>query len=320
MFEEPGDEGPSLGQQASGEARQMEFTLKRRGRDFVLRIGDKIAYRKAHVHKVAHLGKVTQVDAAQSQVSVHKYMPDVSGMRVKWTPEYLDEEGRSGAEGVRPLLEPVSIKEVICKVDLMKDGALAASSARKLDKGGYSLKEQTRSGAHVSMATPHGAVGRLVEEALSVMSVDPPVVWPSAWQSAEGRAVWSWLEAHPPARVDFWEIFAGQAGLTLAAKQSGLSVAPPLDRTYPAFGRSWDLTSAVDQELFWCLYEVLRPIAVHAGLPYGHYSVLGERNPDQGDHAVRSLVIQVLRRQEKENRKGTAESPTTVYCGLSRTG
>eukprot|EP00435_Cladocopium_sp_Y103_P057532 s1428_g19.t2 len=102
----------------------------------------------------------------------------------------------------------------------------------------------------------------------------------------------------------------GQAGLTLAAKQSGLSVAPPLDRMYPAFGRSWDLTSVVDQELFWCLYEVLRPSAVHAGLPCEHYSVLGERNPDQGDHAVRSLVIHVLKRQEKENQKGTAETPT----------
>ena len=66
----------------------------------------------------------------------------------------------------------------------MKDGSLAASSARKLDKGGYSLKEQTRVGVHASAVGEDGIVGRLIEEVLSIMSVDTPVVWPTAWQSA----------------------------------------------------------------------------------------------------------------------------------------
>ncbi|CAK9046219.1 Retrovirus-related Pol polyprotein from transposon opus [Durusdinium trenchii] len=157
VFDEPGDEGPSLGQQASGEARQVEFTLQRRGRDFVLRIGDK---------------------------------------------------------------------------------------------------------------------------------------------------------AHPPSRIDFWEIFAGQAGLTLAARQRGLSVAPPLDRLHPAVGKTWDLTLPVDQELFWCLHAVLEPAVVHAGPPCERYSVMGQREPNSSDHAVRNLVIRVLSEQEKGGRKGTAQSPT----------
>ncbi|CAK9069122.1 Pro-Pol polyprotein, partial [Durusdinium trenchii] len=200
------------------------------------------------------------------------------------------------------------MKEVICKVDLMKDGALAASSARKLDKGGYSLKE---AGVRVHLVkTEPVEYLPLVEEVLALLSVESLPSWPSVWQSAEGRIVWSWLEAHPPSRIDFWELFAGQAGLTLAARQRRLSVAPPLDRLYPAFGKAWDLSSPVDQELFWCLYMVLQPAALHAGLPCEHCSVMGQRKPDSNDRSVRELVMRVLAEQEKGGRKGTVESPT----------
>ena len=126
----------------AGDAKQVEFTVQRRGRDFVLRLGDRIAYWRAQARKVCHhLGRVTQVDAAHAQVSVHRYVPDASGLRVKWTLGYLNEAGEIGLEGSRPALEPVAIREIICKVDLSKDGALAAASSRKLDKGGYSLKD-----------------------------------------------------------------------------------------------------------------------------------------------------------------------------------
>ncbi|CAK9015546.1 Retrovirus-related Pol polyprotein from transposon opus [Includes: Protease [Durusdinium trenchii] len=200
------------------------------------------------------------------------------------------------------------MKEVICMVDLMKDGALAASSARKLNKGGYSLKE---AGVRVHLVkTEPVEYLPLVEEVLALLSVESLPSWPSVWQSAEGRIVWSWLEAHPPSRIDFWELFAGQAGLTLAARQRRLSVAPPLDRLYPAFGKAWDLSSPVDQELFWCLYMVLQPAALHAGLPCEHYSVMSQRKPDSNDRSVRELVMRVLAEQEKGGRKGTVESPT----------
>ena len=36
------------------------------------------------------------------------------------------------------------MKEIISKVDINKDGVLAAASARKLDKGGYVLQERAR--------------------------------------------------------------------------------------------------------------------------------------------------------------------------------
>ena len=52
VFEDEDHEGgevsrPSLGQQVAGEAKQVEFTLTRRGRDFILRLGERVAYRGA---------------------------------------------------------------------------------------------------------------------------------------------------------------------------------------------------------------------------------------------------------------------------------
>ena len=123
-------ERPSLGQQVAGEAKQLEFTLTRRGRHFVLRLGDRVAYRGAHGGpKVCRLGKVTQVDQARAQIGVHRYLPE-------------DETGSlTSHEGTRPAHESISVKDVVCKVDVNRDGVLAAASARKLDKGGYSLQE-----------------------------------------------------------------------------------------------------------------------------------------------------------------------------------
>ena len=308
VFEEPQDDAPSLGQQISGEAKQVEFTVQRRGRQFVLRIGERIAYRRGPDPKVCFLGRVTQVDVAQAQVSVHRYLPDVSGLRVKWQLAYLDEEGQMGLEGTRPALEPVSIKEVICKVDLSRDGILAAGSARKLDKGGYSLRDRvSRSGPCSSTGGP----SLFIEVFTELLSVGSPRDFPSLWKSVEGAPVLEWLEHNKPGRIQFWETFAGQAGLTFAARQQGLATAPPLDKIYHAFGRMWDLSSTVDQELFWSLYDVLRPEALHAGLPCEHYSIAGLREPDETDQVIQELTVRVLLEQEKRGARGTAENPVT---------
>ena len=306
VFEEDRDEAPSLGQQITGEGKQVEFTLHRRGREFVLRLGEKVAYKRAHHPKICFLGKVTQVDSAQAQVSVHRYIPDASGLRVKWRLAYLDEEGQIGSEGSRPSLEPVSIKEIICKVDLSKDGALAAGSARKLDKGGYSLKETVVEG-RVALAFP-----TLVDQCKELILAQAPSLqgMPGVWQSAEGQLVARWLNDHSPARVQFWELFAGQAGLTEAARANGLATAPPIDKRYPSFGRSWDLACVVDQELFWSLYGVLNPEAVHVGLPCEHGSTVGaEGRKNRGEQSLRSLTIRLMRAQEDRQAKGTAEHP-----------
>eukprot|EP00438_Fugacium_kawagutii_P022068 Skav223204 [mRNA] locus=scaffold1624:85544:91866:- [translate_table: standard] len=216
VFEDAGDEAHSLGQQMSGEAKQVEFTLQRRGRDFVLRIGDKVAYKKAHVPKACYLGKVTQVDVALAQVSVRRYLPDASGLRVKWRLEFLDEEG----------------------------------SARKLDKGGYSFRDHVVRVEARDVAMSSNVI-HIVEEVLSQLTEVQGCL--SVWRTAEGKAVAAWLERTQPGRIQFWELFAGQAGLTRAAQQGGMLTAPPLDRLYESFGRKWDLSSAVDQEIFWGL-------------------------------------------------------------------
>ena len=76
VFEDEDHEGgevsrPSLGQQVAGEAKQVEFTLTRRGRDFILRLGERVAYRGAcGGPKSCRLGRVTQVDQARAQVGV----------------------------------------------------------------------------------------------------------------------------------------------------------------------------------------------------------------------------------------------------------
>ena len=48
---------------------------------------------------------------------------------MKWRLAYLNEEGELGLAGARPAQEPVKIKEIICKVDISKDGVSCRCSA-----------------------------------------------------------------------------------------------------------------------------------------------------------------------------------------------
>ena len=90
--------------------QQVEFTLTRRGRDFILRLGERVAYRGARGGpKSCRLGRVTQVDQARAQVGVHRYLPGVSGVRIMWALAYLKEDGSmTSSEGSRPSIETVS--------------------------------------------------------------------------------------------------------------------------------------------------------------------------------------------------------------------
>ena len=128
------DEPPSLGQRLKGEGEQREFVMQRRGRQFVLRIGDVVAYTKGF--KVCHFGRVTQVSVAEGTVGVHKYRPITGSLRVKWVLSFLNEEGVIDENGTRPLIEQVKLKEIVTKADISRDGVLAASTSRKLDKSG----------------------------------------------------------------------------------------------------------------------------------------------------------------------------------------
>ena len=218
-----------------GDTTQVEFSVQRRGRQFALRLGERIAYKRSAGQKVCSLGQVTQVDVAQGQVGVHRYLPEVGGLRVKWRLAYLNEEGELGLAGARPAQEPVKIKEIICKVDISKDGVLAAASARKLDKGGYALEERV---ARVERAGPVSAA-ELCRELLAELGAGSVVDGsPSVWRTEEGRKVAKWVQTNGRPKVHFWEVFAGEAGLSSAARREGFQTAPPLDRLYPGCGRS----------------------------------------------------------------------------------
>ena len=138
LEEDPADAAPSLGQRVAEETGQREFVLQRRGRQLVLRIGDVVAYTKGR--KVCQFGKVTQVSVGDGTIGVHKFRPRAgSQLRVKWNLSFLDEEGQASFDGTRPEIDQVKIKEVVTKADISRDGILAASTSRKLDKAGYRL-------------------------------------------------------------------------------------------------------------------------------------------------------------------------------------
>ena len=137
------EDPPSLGQRLRGEGEQREFVLQRRGRQFVLRIGDVVAYTKGQ--KICHFGRVTQVSVEEATVGVHKYRPILGSLRVKWVLAYLNEEGTVDDNGTQPVIDQVKLKEVVTKADINRDGVLAASTSRKLDKAGYKLLEERAS-------------------------------------------------------------------------------------------------------------------------------------------------------------------------------
>ena len=245
VFEDDGTGGdgssrPSLGQQVQGDAKQVEFTLTRRGRDFVLRLGDRIAYRGVGGGpKVCRLGRVTQVDAARAQVGVHRYLPDASGVRVKWRLAYIAEDGAlTLSEGTRPAHEAVSVREIISKIDLNRDGVLAAASARKLDKGAYSLQDRTLERAS---RTSTGVLS--TREALADLLVaEPRVLQPRA--SPESGAVESWFRQYFLGGVaDVLEVAWGDAVVSDAARRHGYRVVPAFVQGKQAYGITWNLAA-----------------------------------------------------------------------------
>ena len=85
---------------------------------------------------------MTQVSVDEGMIGVHKYRPVTGSFRVKWVLAFLNEEGAVEENGTRPVIERIKLKEVVTKADISRDGVLAASTSRKLDKAGYRLFEE----------------------------------------------------------------------------------------------------------------------------------------------------------------------------------
>ena len=290
----PPDEAPSIGQRILGEGEQREFVLQRRGRQFVLRIGDVVAYTKGR--KICQFGKVTQVSVGDGTIGVQKFRA-ISGsqLRVKWVLSLLNEEGVPSPEGTRPDLDQVRLKEIITKADISRDGILAAATSRKLDKAGYRLHEEGGLGL-LQVVGCESAVDLLV----AAMESELPSKLPLG-TSSEGAALWSWLKSKKAGKVAFLEIYAGGADLTAAARRHGFSAAPAIDKSYPSYGRSWDLRRKGDRDLVDLLVMWLEPEVVHFGFP--DFKVHLDGINDMLEHAV-----SVMRRQVGLSRSATFES------------
>ena len=284
VFEDEDHEGgevsrPSLGQQVAGEAKQVEFTLTRRGRDFILRLGECVAYRGARGGpKSCRLGRVTQVDQARAQVGVHRYLPEVSGVRIKWALAYLKEDGSmTSSEGSRPSIETVSVKEVVTKVDLNRDGVLAASSARKLDKAGYSLQERT------ALVAPRESACGGLDLAGALSNVLVLEEGPSAAASAELLSVSKWAEAHLPKEcLDILEVSWGEPVLSRAARLKGYSVGPAITHGSKAYSVQWDLLKGTHVAAVVGALDLLRPrllvvTLLGKGVPHCLYQLVVDR-------------------------------------------
>ena len=272
-LEEPeAGEAPSLGQRIQGEAEQREFTLQRRGRQFVLRIGEVIAYSKGA--KVCYFGRVTQVSVEDGTVGVHRYKPVVSSLRVKWALAYLNETGEVAENGTRPWIEQIRLKEVATKVDISREGVLGAASSRKLDKSGYRLFEEE--GVAVLAAAKERA------------EVDKVLQFVGALDQRQGAGQGAvrpedpledllllWLERHKVEKADFLELCAGLAGrsaaappagfagLSTAARSAGYQASPVINDQRGSYGRLWNLSQRGDQELVLRLVQWLDPLLVH---------------------------------------------------------
>ena len=195
---------------------------------------------------VCSLGKVTQVDEARAQIGVHRCVPDATGLRITWRLGFMDEEGRlTSGEGARSCVESVTVKVIISKVDINKDGVLAAASARKLDKGGYVLQERAR-------VERDSAVGVLDVEssckALLILENGPQdSVLASARGTQKGTRILEWLASHPVDDYgDFIEVSWGPAAVHGAARDSDIAAAPAVVHLDVSYGVLWDLSVPED--------------------------------------------------------------------------
>ena len=142
------------------------------------------------------------------------------------------------SEGTRPAHEAVTVREIISKVDLNRDGVLAAASARKLDKGAYSLQDRTLERA----SRARTGVLSIREALADLLVAEPRVLQPRA--SPESGAVESWFRQYFLGGVaDVLEVAWGYAVVSDAARRHGYRVVPAFVQGKQAYGITWNLAA-----------------------------------------------------------------------------
>ena len=104
-------------------------------------------------------------------------------------------------------MEPVKVVDIISKVDLNRDGVLAAASSRKLDKGGYHLQDPVaivHDNQFPERFLENPSVLEFLDKELEELRKVRVLSLPSPWTSSEGQALDAWLLANKVGRVDFF--------------------------------------------------------------------------------------------------------------------
>ena len=181
-----------------------------------------MAYALETPSKSCTVGQVRTIRKAQGEVVVHRYKAQADGrLRVHWLPVYEASAEQGGAEvlgdrpehhGMRPLLENVPAKRLLCAVQL-HDVVMSHAAARQLDRAGWTWR--TESVAHVSVVVGlTDARTQLWNQSLRELGrrVGEEVV-------AQARCE----KKIPQGVLDFVELGLHQGELTQAVRRLGLS-------------------------------------------------------------------------------------------------
>ena len=120
--------------------------MRRAGKLDKITAGQHVAYALEAPNRSCTVGQVRTITKAQGEVVVHRYKAQADGrLRVHWLPVYEASAEQGGAEvlgdrpehhGMKPLLENVPAKRLLCAVQL-HDGVMSHAAARQLDRAGW---------------------------------------------------------------------------------------------------------------------------------------------------------------------------------------
>jgi hypothetical protein len=176
-FEADDGEAKSVGQilQLPDKDKHEAFTLQRRGKAYVLRVGEHVAYSLGY-RKQCHVGRVLKVIHSDNSVVVHRFRPVVGGFRVSWRPVYWTSEREETFEqNADPCTETVTAKQLVTKLDLDKGGVIGAAAARRLDRSQYRLSEEGAAVRGLQEVSPTEDAALRLEEFVRLVQTAPVV-------------------------------------------------------------------------------------------------------------------------------------------------
>ena len=275
-----------------------------------LAVGMYIAYHPAGAPaKQCRVGHITQMLWAETTAVVHRHGARFDGrLRLRFVPLFYDAEGSEGPVGVRPAHEQVPAKNILRRVTLFGRGDLHHADTRALESSGKVLQEDTWPDESTALVQPLSAHIAIVRAALLAVEAAPAQPAPAITFAVQQPSTLQ-PEIQP---VEFLEIFAGGAQLTLQVKQHGCSTAHPIDWNYPSYGQNWDLREPLHRgRLAWLIARALRPRVIHLGTPCTAFSQIGKQSPGADDWALVSFTILICRHQQRNRSFASVENPAT---------